>query len=112
MLSRLPRNMLVSLLVLFGVVLFAAFVWHYIEGAATVRQRLDNVETWMTLWRWSAIAVIGLGWRYWVEWLGGHLPPASRANLIAARWQIVGWLIVLELLLAQSLLGRAIEVMS
>ncbi|WP_038036455.1 hypothetical protein [Thioalkalivibrio sp. ALE20] len=110
-LTRMPRYLVLGLAALFALVLIGGMGWHFIEGAAGVRERLDRVEHWMTAWRWLAIAVIGVGWRYWVEWLGGHLEPAARANLIAARWQVVGWMVVLELLLAQNLVGQAIEVL-
>lgn len=110
--SRTPRHLVIGVLAAFAIVFVASGVWHMIEGAEVVRARLDRTERWLDGWRWVLIVIVIGGWRYWVQWLGAHLTPAARTGLIDARWRIAGWLVILELVLGQNLVGRAVEVLA
>lgn len=109
---RLPRHLILGVLAAFAIVIVAGIGWNMIEGAEVVRARLDRAEWLLAGWRWLLIVIVVGGWRYWVHWLGGHLPPESKERLVDARWRIAGWLVILEILLGQNLLGRAVEVLA
>ncbi|WP_019584328.1 hypothetical protein [Thioalkalivibrio sp. ALE16] len=109
MISRIPRHLLIGVAAAFAIVVVAGLAWNMIEGAEAVRARLDRTEWLLAGWRWLLIAAVVLGWRYWVTWLGGHLPPESQQRLVDARWRVAAWLVILEILLGQNLLGRAVE---
>jgi hypothetical protein len=41
----------------------------------------------------------------------GRIDDARRAELLAVRWRMIAWLVVIELMLGQNLLGYVISAM-
>ncbi|WP_018871523.1 MULTISPECIES: hypothetical protein [unclassified Thioalkalivibrio] len=109
--ARIPFHLLLGVTAAFAIVIVAGLAWNMIEGAEVVRARLDRIEWMLAGWRWVLIAVVVFGWRYWVSWLGGHLPHEAQRRLVDARWRVAGWLVILEILLGQNLLGHTVELM-
>ena len=58
--------------------------------------------------RGVAIGTFALGWPRLLAYLqrGGRITVSDQVLLLAARWRIVGWLLIIELLLGQQILTR------
>ena len=107
-----PRSGLLGLSVL-AVVLAAGIgglLWRAVElsSVAQVAARVDELKPVATGIR---LAIIGLLAALW-PWLvgqahrAGRIGDEQREDLLSQRWQLVGWLLVIELVLGQDLLGR------
>ncbi len=59
------------------------------------------------------IALLAMGWPLIVNALHrwGRIDEAQAATLLALRWRIVTWLVVIELVLGQNLLGQVLAVL-
>jgi len=81
-------------------------------------QRIQHsIDTWrlsLALIRWSLIALVALCWNYPVAWLAnsGTINHAKAAQLTAFRWRAVTWLVLLELVLGQGVLVKALSLMA
>jgi len=81
-------------------------------------QRIQHsIDTWrlsLALIRWSLIALVALSWNYPVAWLAksGTINHAKAAQLTALRWRAVTWLVLLELVLGQGILVKALSLMA
>ena len=85
-------------------------LWQAVElsSVAQVAARVDDLKPFATGIR---LALIGLVTALW-PWLIGlahradHIGEERRDDLLAQRWRLVGWLLVIELVLGQDLVGR------
>ncbi len=103
--------MLLSLLALVLSAVVGMLLWQRVqtsslEGVATETGRFTHV---MTLFRMGLIAGVAVFWRPIIHVIVGR-QSAPHAHLIAWRWRVVGWWIVLELVLGQELLNRFLVV--
>ena len=85
-------------------------LWQAVElsSVAQVTARVDGLKPVATGMR---LALIGLVATLWPWLLGlahraGRIGEKQRDDLLAQRWRLVGWLLVIELVLGQDLLGR------
>ena len=111
-----PRGGLLSLSML-AVVLAAGvgvLLWQAVElsSVAQVAARVDELKPFATGIR---LALIGLVAGLWPRLIGlahraGHIGEERRDNLLAQRWRLVGWFLVIELVLGQDLLGRFLAI--
>jgi hypothetical protein len=64
--------------------------------------------------RLGFIGLLGASWPWLVEraYRYGRIGEGNRAHLLAQRWRIVVWLMVIELMLGQTLLGRFLTAMT
>ncbi|MGH8513411.1 MAG: hypothetical protein ACREVR_14870 [Burkholderiales bacterium] len=110
---------------MFGLALLAGFVvvtfgtglglffWSQSEPPAQITRRLATAKPWFFLWRlllfgsliafWPAFCWCVARWR---KLANNHL-----ARLLAARWQVAAWLLALELVLAQNVVGKFINLL-
>ena len=110
---RRRRWTLVLALLAFALTLaIGGLLWHSVETASVVEiqgQVMAMKPVFMTV-RLSAITVLGLLWPMLVNvfhrW--GRIGDARRAELLAVRWRIIAWLVVIEVVLGQNLLGHFI----
>jgi len=67
----------------------------------------------LTGFRLAIIALVAVAWPWIVNALQrwGRIDGTQAANLIAVRWRIVTWLLVIELVLGQNLLGQVLAVL-
>lgn len=112
------RAVVVSRRGLLGLSLLAAvlaagvgvLLWQAVElsSVAQVTARVDGLKPVATGMR---LALIGLVATLWPWLLGlahraGRIGEKQRDDLLAQRWRLVGWLLVIELVLGQALVGR------
>ncbi len=100
-------------LLAFGLALgIGAFLWHAVQTSSVVA-----IQTWIEMMkpifsgiRLLMIGLVAMSWpaatRALHRW--GRVDEAGAGRLLSLRWRIVSWLLVIELLLGQNLLGRFI----
>ena len=89
-------------------------LWRAVElsSVAQVAARVDELKPLATGIRLALIGLVAVLW----PWLIGLAHRAGRINedqrddLLAQRWRLVGWLLVIELVLGQDLLGRFLAI--
>ena len=106
------RRGLVGLSVLAVVLslIVGAWLWHAAE-LSSVSQVSDQVEQLKPVASSVRLALIGLLAALWPRLVGlsfryGRIEESKRASLLAERWRVAGWLLVIELVLGQNLLGQ------
>lgn len=81
------------------------------ESVQSVQHSLD--AWWMTLMliRWAAITPVAVSWNYLIARLVsiGVISHDRIASLIEMRWRAVTWLVLLELVLGQGVLVKAVS---
>jgi len=104
-----------TLLAVILALLVGSVLWQSIETAsvATLQTRIDGLKPVMTGFRFGLIALVALLWpvvvnrlQYW-----GRVDEAQAATLHALRWRVVSWLVVIELILGQNLLGQVLTML-
>ena len=98
-------------LLAFGLALGAgAILWRSVEttSVVAVQTRIDALKPVLTGIRLAIIALVAIAWPWLVNALHcwGRIDGTQAANLVAVRWRIVTWLVVIELVLGQNLLGQ------
>lgn len=87
-----------------------AFLWHAVQTSSVVaiQTRIEVMKPVFTAVRLLVIGLVALAWPAMTRALhrGGRVDEAGAARLLSLRWQIVTWLLVIELLLGHNLLGR------
>ena len=100
-------------LLAFGLALgIGAILWYSVEttSVAALQTGIEALKPLLTGIRLSLIALVAIAWPWIVNVLQrwGRLDEAQAANLLAARWRMVTWLVVIELVLGQNLLGQVL----
>lgn len=86
------------------------FLWQSVQTSSVIaiQTRIEAMKPVFTMIRFLVIGLVALSWpaiaRRLYRW--GRLDEARAARLLSLRWRIVVWLIVIELVLGQNLLGR------
>jgi len=93
-----------------------AVLWQAVElsSVSRVSAQIDRVRPIASAVRLASIGAVAALWpklthlahRY------GRIDEVRRDDLLAQRWRVVGWLLVIELVLGQDLLGRFFAVMT
>ncbi len=108
---------------MFGLALLAGFVmvtfgtglslffWSQPEPPVAITRRLATAKPWFFFWRLllfgSLIAFWPAACRGLARWR--KLTDIQHQRLRSARWQVAAWLIALELLLGQNVVGKFIN---
>lgn len=98
-------------LLAFGLALgIGAFLWHSVQtsSVAAIQIRIDVLKPVLTTIRFLLIGLVALSWPALTQGIHrwGRVDEAGAARLLSLRWRIVTWLVVIELMLGQNLLGR------
>ena len=85
-------------------------LWQAVElySVAKVTARVDGLKPVATGIRLTLIGLVATLWP-WLLGLAhraGRIGEEKREDLLVQRWRLVGWLVVIELVLGQDLLGR------
>ena len=83
----------------------------------SVQSLQHSMDTWrmaLALIRWALLALVVLCWNFLIEWLAhaGTIDHTKAAQLTALRWRAVTWLVLLELVLGQGILVKALSLMA
>ncbi|MBI1425734.1 MAG: hypothetical protein GC149_20090 [Gammaproteobacteria bacterium] len=87
-----------------------AFLWNAVQTSSVVaiQGRIKMMKPVFTAIRLLVIGLVALSWpaitRTLHRW--GRVDEGGAARLLSLRWRIVTWLVVIELLLGQNLLGQ------
>ena len=111
---RRRRWTLVLTLLTFALTLaIGSLLWRSVETSSVVGiqgQVAAMKPVFMTL-RLSVITGLALLWPVLIRIFhrSGRIDDARRAELLAVRWRIVAWLVVIEVVVGQNLLGHVIS---
>ena len=99
-----------SLLVLALVMTVGALLWQAVAltSLAAVSRTIDAFKPIAGVVRLSLIGLLALFWPRLVAFAARtrNADDGTKAHWLALRWRVTGWLLVIELLLGQDLLGR------
>jgi hypothetical protein len=90
-------------------------LWHSVETSSVIviQSRVDAMKQVFTGFRLFLIAVAAMAWPFVTSSLyrWGRIDKAQATTMHALRWRIVTWLVVIELVLGQNLLGQVLAVL-
>ncbi len=99
-----------SLLALFLTVGAGVLLWEAVElsSVSRVTDQVEQLKPVASVVRVAVISLLTAMWPRVVELACryGRVDARKRENLLAQRWRVVGWLLVIELMLGQNLFGR------
>ena len=90
-------------------------LWHSVETSSVseIQTRVDAMKPVFTGFRLFLIALVAVAWPFVTSGLHrwGRINEAQATTLLALRWRIVTWLVVIEGVLGQNLLGQVLAVL-
>ena len=90
-------------------------LWHSVETSSVseIQTRVDALKPTFTGLRLFLIALVAVAWPFVTSVLHrwGRINEAQAATLLALRWRVVTWLVVIEGVLGQNLLGQVLSVL-
>jgi hypothetical protein len=99
-----------SLVAAVGVIAVGVILWQAVglSSLSTVSDHVAAARPFASAIRFALIGVLALAWpRLPALWSGANgNDDRTRALWMALRWRVVGWLLVIELVLGQNLIGR------
>ena len=105
-----------SLLAVFLSVGVGVLLWQVVElsSVSRVSAQVDQIKPFASALRLAAIGLVAALWPKLVRLAHryGRIGEGKREDLLAQRWRVVGWLLVIELVLGQNLFGRFFVVTS
>jgi hypothetical protein len=107
----LARLLLLSGLALAGLVVVGVFAWHYFNDIQAVAAGIERARPWLAAWRAALfISLVGL-WPRLINVLADRYgwSDAQRQHVCTQRWRVATWLIVIELVLVQNLIGKFVN---
>jgi len=103
-------------LVAFGLALCIGFyLWHAVQASSIVaiQSCIELMKPVFTTIRCLAIGLVMLSWSIITRTLHrwGCIDDAGAGQLMSVRWHVAIWLVVIELMLGQNLLGRFLAIL-
>ena len=90
-------------------------LWHSVETSSVVamQTRVDAMKPVFTGIRLFLIAVVAMAWPFVTSNLQrwGRIDEVQATTMLAMRWRVVTWLVVIEGVLGQNLLGQVLAVL-
>jgi hypothetical protein len=90
-------------------------LWHSVETSSVIaiQTQVDALKPIFTGFRLFLITTTATAWPFVTSGLHrwGRIDAAQAATLLALRWRIITWLVVIELVLGQNLLGHVLAVL-
>lgn len=79
-----------------------------------VQGQLDTYESWLSALRFAFIGCVALSWSPIVRYLhsSNRIYEIRMRDLLALRWPVIAWMLILEVLIGQNLVGRLIAALS
>ena len=107
--------LLLTLLTFVLALVTGGVLWHSVETSSvvTMQTRVDAMKPVFIGIRVFLIAVVAMAWPFVTSRLyrWGRINEAEATTMLALRWRIVTWLVVIEGVLGQNLLGQALAVL-
>ena len=84
------------------------------QSVQSVQHSINAWRMALTLLRWTLIAFVALGWNHLITRLAsvGFITHSKVKSLTALRWRAVTWLVLVELVLGQGALVKALSLMA
>ena len=105
-----------SLVAAVGAIAVGVILWRAVglSSLSTVSERVAAARPFASAIRFAFIGVLALAWpRLPAFWAGAKgSDDLTHARWMALRWRVVGWLLVIELVLGQNLIGRFLGAIS
>jgi hypothetical protein len=105
-----------SLLALALVLAVGAVLWQAVELAslAALSERIEGIKPVAGAVRLLLMGLLALFWPRLVRFVARarNVNDRTRTHWLALRWRVTGWLLVIELVLGQNLLGRFLSTVS
>jgi len=103
-------------LLAFGLAMGAgAILWHSVETSSVseIQTRVNAMKPVFTGIRLLLIALVAVSWPFVTSYLHRweRIDEVQATMMLALRWRIVTWLVVIELVLGQNLLGQVLAVL-
>ena len=103
-------------LLAFALVLgMGGILWHSVETSSVseIQTRVDAMKPVFTGIRLFLITLVAVAWPFVTSVLHrwGRINEAQATKMLALRWRIVTWLVVIEGVLGQNLLGQVLAVL-
>ena len=97
-----------SLVAAAAVIVVGVVMWQAVElsSLAIVSERVDRLRPLLGGLRLALIGALAVVWPWLSSLRSRGDDEATRARWMALRWRVVGWLLVIELIIGQNLLGR------
>ena len=90
------------------------FLWHAVQTSSVVaiQIRIEAIKPIIAMIRLLVISLVALSWPGIVSafYRWGRVDEVGATRLLLLRWRIVTWLVVVELMIGQNLLGRFLAV--
>ena len=106
---------LLTLLALALALGMGGILWHLVETSSVseIQARVAAMKPIFTGFRLFLIAVVAMAWPFVTNSLyrWGRINEAEVTTMFAMRWRIVTWLVVIELVLGQNLLGQILALL-
>ena len=90
-------------------------LWHLVEttSVSEIQSRIDAMKPLFTGFRLFVIALLAMAWPLLTSGLyrWGRIDESQQDTLDNLRWRVVTWLVVIELVLGQNLLGQVLSLL-
>jgi hypothetical protein len=90
-------------------------LWHSVETSSVseMQTRVDSVKPLFTGIRLLLIGLVAVAWPFVTNNLHrwGRIDESQATMMLALRWRIVTWLVVIEMVLGQNLLGQVLALL-
>ena len=90
-------------------------LWHSVETSSVseIQTRIGAMKPVFTGIRLFLIAVVAIAWPFLVDGMHrwGRIDAVQASTMRALRWRVVTWLVVIEGVLGQNLLGQVFTVL-
>ena len=87
-----------------------AYLWQAVEvsSLSVVQFQIGQLRPFLTTLRLLLIGLVTLFWSIMMNLLYrvGRINAEGRAQLLNLRWRVTAWMVVIELILGQNLLGQ------
>ena len=107
--------LLLTLLASALALVMGSILWHSVETSSVseIQTRVDAMKPLFTGLRFFLIALVAVAWPFVTcslhRW--GRINEAQATTMLALRWRIVTWLVVIEGVVGQNLLGQVLSVL-
>ncbi len=103
---------LLTLLAFALMLITGGILWHSVQTSSVseIHSRINALKPLFTGFRLFLIALMAMTWPLLTSGLHrwGRIDEGQRDNLDNLRWRVVTWLVVIELVLGQNLLGQVL----